>query len=113
MNEAFWDQKRGGKWTQNALFRLSHGTNLSVKTHVLSPCWGCLGLFGVLVNPKKKFEGPEMHTNVPQQQRMQQKDQEVTWGDTKIDSKVACKGTKLSQNAKQRCLLQLSPSTKS
>ena len=42
-----------------------------------------------------------MHRNVPQQQRMQRKDQEVTRNNTKRDSEVAEKGTGLCENVKK------------
>ena len=49
---------------------------------------------------EERLQGPRMHRNMPQGQRMRQKDQQVTGSDTKTDSEVACKGTKLCQNAK-------------
>ena len=52
---------------------------------------------------QNRLEGPRMHRNVPQEQRLRQKDQHVigVGDDTRIDPKVVYKGTKLCQNAKK------------
>ena len=65
-----------------------------------SPCWA-VSAYDV---PCRfcwfwRLEGPKMHRNLPQDQRVRQQDQQVTRNDIRIAPEVAYKGTKLCQNA--------------
>ena len=66
-----------------------------VHKHILLACFVAVaGYLNTFYIPKV-LKGPKMHRNVPQEQRMRQKDREATGYDTKIGCKVADKGTKL------------------
>ena len=60
-------------------FQLCPWNKCRAKTHICSSFCGCFGLFGQPACTLPFFcEGPNMHRNVPQSQRMQQKDQEMS-----------------------------------
>ena len=99
---AVWDQKRVKSGPKMCCFWLCPGTHRGAGAHVCGPFCGCFGPFG----HQQRLDGPKTYQNVPPEQRTRQKDQRVTGNgnDTNINPEVAPKGTKLGQNAPQKCL---------